>query len=525
MGVATLLIGAAACSSSSDDGAPAKPLDEAGAARDGDLADAAPPAAPAIPVDVEGPASVLAGESVTLKLFVTRDGATGFGGPVHIEVGASPDIVAGAIDIPANQRTATIEVTAAPGRKHGRVDLSVTATSPGAPNTGGAVYSLLVRGPAGSVDNGFGTDGVVTLTALTKATGLVADGRRVFVGGQSGADAAIAALTEDGQNDTTFGAVGVYKPTIGTVVGTSELAGSVALGLFLGATVNTGTRGAATITASNGSGIRLPGFGVNGTTTAPLLQTVTALALAPKDSTGKARGIMVGGQTDPNRSASEVQVIGLDGKVLTSSFGASLVPNCPNGDLECIGRGLAAGTDAPVAAWCGYNENGSLVVGGSFDATPINANVGTSLYIDRCTSVAYGKGKLYVGGNSSNLAAVSRYVDGALDDTWPPGPSGQLATPFAPESSGLKIARRIFLQADDTVIVAADAMVDGHGAFGAWRLKTDGTADTAFASPKGTTTKSVGVTDVTVTTAAIDGEGRLVVLGSNGKPVLTRFWQ
>ncbi len=53
----------------------------------------------------------------------------------------------------------------------------------------------------------------------------------------------------------------------------------------------------------------------------------------------------------------------------------------------------------------------------------------------------------------------------------------------------------------------------------------NGKTDTAFAPPNGFMTKSVGTTDVVVTGMAIDDENRLVVVGSNGHMVATRFWQ
>ncbi|HSO37782.1 MAG TPA: hypothetical protein VLT33_34885, partial [Labilithrix sp.] len=469
-------------------------------------------AEPSLHLTLTGPPRVMVGESVELKVRVQRDGAEGATGIVHVDLGSTPDITAPAFDIPADQSSATVTIAASPNRKHGPIAFVVSAASPSL--KGSAVYPLLVRGPAGSVDNGFGTDGVFTFTQASQATGLVVDAGRIFVGGRIGNDASILALKSDGTLDGAFGAAGVYRASVGTLLSTTEMVGSVAKGLFLGATVDSGTHPSAVLAAATAAGVRVPGFGVNGVAQVPL-QTATTLSLTPQGAASP-HGVLIGGRAVATSADSQVALVQLDGTLnptIGSGAVTSISNDCPGGggNGNCLTRGLAAGTDASVVVVCAFRRDGSIVTGTDFEGKVSFDTLYTSLYIDTCTSLAYGKGKLYVGGNSGNVAAVSRYVNGTIDDTWPPGPAGQVGTPFAPAGSNLILAKKIILQQDGTVVVASDATVGAHGAFGVWRLLPDGTTDKAFAAPNGYLTKTVGTSDIEVTTMGVDTEGRLVV--------------
>jgi Domain of unknown function (DUF5122) beta-propeller len=526
-GFVALVVGASSCSSF--DGSPSVGSAESEGGVEAGQEDGGADAmrvVPSIHLTLTGPPRAMVGESVELKVRVQRDGADGATGIVHVDVGPTPDVTAPSVDIPADQSTATVTIGVSPNRKHGPIAFSVSAASPSRKGT--AVFALLVRGPAGSIDNGFGTDGVFTLPQASQATGLVVDAGRVFVGGRIGADAAIVALRSDGTLDVTFGAAGVYRASVGTLLSTTEMVGSVAKGLFLGATIDDVTHPSAVLAGATTAGVRLPGFGNNGVASVPL-QTANTLSLAPQGAASPL-GILIGGRPVATSADSQVVLVQFDG-TLNASIGSGAVNyianDCPGGggNGNCLARGLTAATDGSIIVVCAFRRDGSIVSGTDFEKKPIFGEIHTSLYIDTCTSLAYGKGKLYVGGDSGGVAAVSRYVDGTLDDTWPPGPNGQLATPFAPEGSNLLLAKKVVLQSDGTVVVASDATVGGHGAFGVWRLLPDGTTDKKFAAPNGYITRTVGTTDVEVTTMSVDSEGRLVVAGNNGKMVVARFWQ
>ena len=528
LGGLVLLIAGGACSKFEASPDPALNLLEAGADADPavDAGGDARPAVPSIHLTLTGPPRVLAGESVELKVRVQRDGADGTTEAVHVDLGSNADVTAPAVDIAPDQNTVTLTIATAAKRKHGPIAFLANATSPS--RKGSAVYTLLVRGPAGSVDNGFGVDGVYTLPQASKASGLVVDAGRIFVGGQIGADATIFALKADGTLDASFGAAGIYHASVGTLLSTTEMVGSIAKGLFLGATIDGATHPSAVLAGATAAGVKIAGFGVNGVAPVPL-ETASTLSLSPVGAASP-QGILIGGRPVATGADSQVALLQFDGK-LNATIGTGAVNyinnDCPGGGGNggCLASGLTAATDAQAIVVCAFRRDGSIVSGTDFESKPIVGTLYTSLYIDTCTSLAYGKGKLYVGGDSGGRAAVSRYVGDMLDDTWPAGPSGQLATPYAPEGSNLTLAKKIILQNDGSIIVASDATVGGLGAFGVWRLLADGTTDPKFAVPNGYATKGVGTTAISVVTMGIDNEGRLVLLGNNGKAVVTRFWQ
>ena len=53
----------------------------------------------------------------------------------------------------------------------------------------------------------------------------------------------------------------------------------------------------------------------------------------------------------------------------------------------------------------------------------------------------------------------------------------------------------------------------------------DGSTDMTFAAPNSYATKGISPTNVTVKAMAIDSDGRILLAGSNGQMVFTRFWQ
>ena len=510
-------------SSSEDSGAPqsdARSVDEQ------DPVTGSPP----IVLSYNGPPVLLTGESAEVTVTVQRDGAQGFSGKVHLAIAPTPGVSALEVDIPADQESAILKVSSATTRKHGRLDLPIVATAPPGMSTGSVTYPVLIRGPVGSVDTSFGVDGIFSLGEASSASGIVVEGGNVYMGGTIGADLGVVSLTKDGTLDSAFGSGGVFRVNVGTLVSTAEMIGS-AKGVYLGATVTSGGVSSAVLASVVTGGKADPKFGLNGVASVPL-QTASTLAFSP--ATALPAGILVGGRKDAASADSQVVIVQADGTLSTlwGSGGTLKIANdCPGGadNTDCVARGFLVGNPTGQLRTCAFRHGGSIVGGRQYgiDDTPIFADFSTSPYVNRCTSMATGGvngGVLFVAGETNGVASVARYVGTQIDANFA---IGGVAAPTAtgPANSGMTIARKVLVQGDGTLVIAADTIVGGHGAFAGWRVLANGKTDTSFSPPNGFTTKVVGTTDVVVSGMGIDDEKRLVIVGSNGHMVATRLWQ
>lgn len=515
--VATVIV---ACSTFSSDGTTSSGPDEAGAAVDtidGGQADVDPVSGgPPIHISASGPPRILVGNSLQVTIAVTREGPDGFGGPVHVELAPTPDMTFPPIDVPAGEGSATATLTVGASRRHGRIGLSFVATSPSTPSKGSALYTLLVRGPVGALDTGFGVGGIVSLGVPSVATGLVVDGGKIALGGRIGPDLAVARFNEDGTRDMSFAAAGVLRVNIGTLVSTQELIGS-ATALYLGATIDNGIGTNAILAGITGAGaLRASGFGSNGVASVPL---TTGTALSAIAVAGYPGTFLVGGRRTSPTPAASVILLKADGSPSAAFGGDSTLietDDCPGSDKSACRLGAIAVAKTSVYA-CAFRKDGSLVF------SNVGGSIYTSLYIDTCTSLAVDTaGRIYVGGDSVGAAAVSRYKsDGSRDDTW--AVDSPLAS--APAGSNLTLAKKILVQPDGTLIVAGDATVGTVGGMALWRLRSDGTTDTDFAPPNGFATKAIASTNIVVSAMALDADGRVVIAGGNGEMIAARFWQ
>jgi hypothetical protein len=217
---------------------------------------------------------------------------------------------------------------------------------------------------------------------------------------------------------------------------------------------------------------------------------------------------------------------------LLTGWGAAGTAEKPNDCLgqdktTCVTRAVTVATTG-TSYYCASRNDGSIIASATVGGEQ-NANFGTvftSLSIETCAALTTDAANmLVVGGDAKGLAGVSRYTPvGTFDETWTSS-EGITGVALAPVNSNLTLAKRVVVQADGTIVVAADASINGLGALGVWRLLPDGTTDKAFAPPNGYATKSVGATNVTVKAMAVDADGRILVAGGNGEMVLARFWQ
>jgi hypothetical protein len=193
---------------------------------------------------------------------------------------------------------------------------------------------------------------------------------------------------------------------------------------------------------------------------------------------------------------------------------------------SCFTRAVTLGGQATTYE-CASRGDGAVVASTTGAGAPGPFSAMTSLFMQTCNALAVNAGLVYVAGDDASVtrAAVARYATNGLDSTWaaasPPNPPGIAR---APDGSNLTMAKRIVVQADGKVLVAADATVAGQSVIGLWRLLPTGDIDTTFASPNGWVVTAVGTSNVVVSGLAVDAEGRIVVSGSNGEMVAARFW-
>lgn len=103
----------------------------------------------------------------------------------------------------------TVRVAAT--RRHGRVPLVLKASSPGSLATGEVIQTILVRGPSGSLDTGFATDGIFALGQGSEATGIVVDsaGKALLAAASEPTPpSCVSATTALSAADSTIGGIG-----------------------------------------------------------------------------------------------------------------------------------------------------------------------------------------------------------------------------------------------------------------------------------------------------------------------------
>jgi uncharacterized delta-60 repeat protein len=202
---------------------------------------------------------------------------------------------------------------------------------------------------------------------------------------------------------------------------------------------------------------------------------------------------------------------GESGKVTSeiggSSDSAKSVALQDDGKIVVAGDTLAPGNnDFAVAR---YNANGSLDT--SFNGTG-KATADFS-QIDYGRSVAVqGDGKIVVAGDAERgdhrTFAVARFnANGTPDISF--NKTGKVTTDFG---GGKAEARGVAVQSDGKIVVAGLASPDGTEKFALVRYNLDGTLDTSFGGT-GKVLTLVGISSSNATAMALQGDGKIVVVG------------
>jgi uncharacterized delta-60 repeat protein len=208
---------------------------------------------------------------------------------------------------------------------------------------------------------------------------------------------------------------------------------------------------------------------------------------------------------------------GTGGKVITavgnSNESANGVAIQSDGKIVAVG-GASSGSENDFAV-VRYNINGSLDTSFSGDGK-VTTVIGDGN--DAAWSVALqSDGKIVAAGYSHNgtnedFALVRYQIDGSLDTSF--GTGGKVTTQIGASNEQ---ARSVVIQSDGKIIAAGWSSNGSHNDFAIARYNSDGTLDTTFSSD-GKTTTAIGLTNDTAYSVAIQGDGKILLVGysSNG---------
>ena len=321
------------------------------------------------------------------------------------------------------------------------------------------VFALARYNTDGSLDNTFGTGGIVT-TAIgsfdaASAVAIQPDGKIVAVGTSFGAtlDFAVVRYNSNGTLDNTFDTDGIVLVPIGTG---NDGAGAIVIQtdgkIVLG--------GSATI--SNVKQFALARFNTNGSL----------------DNTFDTDGVTITafGTTDSEIKSIAIQT---DGKIVATGAGSD-------------GFALAR-----------YNADGSL--DNTFDVDgKITSDAGTGKSV-----VLQTDGKIVTAVDANKVFGLVRYTtNGILDNTF--GTSGKVITQFV----GDALSSSLVLQPDGKIIVAGYSWTPvSFLDFALARYLTNGNLDTSFGTG-GKVYTEMGAGGNVITSVALQADGKIVVGGS-----------
>jgi len=360
----------------------------------------------------------------------------------------------------------------------GSGDLNAVAVQPdgkivaggfvGLPGAQNGLLAVVRYTAAGSLDPSFGHNGLVTTdvgTGVIYALAVQPDGKIVAAGGSyqqnpSTWEAVFVRYNVDGSLDSTFGDGGIVGPTS---------AGNAAIAIQPDGKIVTLVGGGPNIALfrynADGSPDAAFGWGGQVVTSSPNSEYGAALALVP------------------------------GGRIIVA--GASSSPN----DL----------TNASILMRR-YNSDGSLDTSfGSNGAVVTPAGVPASA----SSVVLQPDGKILLAGDalvgSQYVSALARYAgDGALDTSF--GDQGVVLTGGA-NLGYVDGAHSVLLQHDGKIVTVSDGLAWGWG-FGLARHLPDGAMDAGFGDGGIVTTTFGAATDGGTRAAALEPDGKVVVVGS-----------
>ncbi|MEO8762731.1 MAG: T9SS type A sorting domain-containing protein [Ginsengibacter sp.] len=386
-------------------------------------------------------------------------------------------------------------------------------------------YIKLARYNAdGSLDDGFGTGGIVTTdigdNQYASSVAIQSDGK-IVIEGFIDVGYALLRYNSDGTPDLAFNGTGYKNIDFGAQSVNNTIVLQSDNKIIAGSTLFNGTNNDFAVARFNTDGTpdnTFDGDGIQVTDFAGAGDTLTSLALQSDGKIVASGYSSEGGNTNfaiarYNTNGTLDNSFDGDGKK-TTDFGGS-------NDYASV---LEIQSDGKIIA-AGYTVNGSNTYLASArynsDGTPDNSFDTDGMLVDHVNegdthytcSVIQGDGKILAAGNTWNGTnydfAVVRYnTDGSLDNTF--SGDGKLTTGFGTTND---YANSIAIQNDGKIVVAGTA---GDN-FAVTRYNVDGTPDNTF-DGDGSLTTDIGDHDF-LNSVAIQNDGKILVGGS----ALARF--
>jgi uncharacterized delta-60 repeat protein len=401
-----------------------------------------------------------------------------------------------------------------------------------------ASSAIAARAVAGSLDAGFGSDGMVTTNFTLHrdygmAVAIQADGKIVVAGRAAGHGGmfGLARYKAHGHLDPTFGGDGLVTTNFTPKADTARALAIQANGKIVVAGGTGGAHGNFALARYNPSGHLDPTFGQKGRVTTNFTAGADAARALAIQANGKIVVAGAAGGADGKFALARYNSNGhldptfsLNGKAVTN-FTVGLPDGANAVAIQDDGRivlaGVAGGKDSQFAV-ARYRRNGTLD-----PAFGLNGKVTTNFTVgeaDGANAVAIqADGKIVAAGfdsrsNGTRRFALARYnPDGSLDSTFESG-DGMLDTSL----TGNDVAFAVALQANGKIVASGGA----SGKFGVARYLPDGTRDTSFSHDGEVTTNFSAGTDV-ARSMSIQSNGKIICAGSansHGVFAVARYW-
>ena len=390
-------------------------------------------------------------------------------------------------------------------------------------------FALIRYNTDGSLDNSFGTKGVVTSELGSSSDEgysiAIQNDRGIVIGGSYNngifEELALARYDYTGTIDNTFGTNGFYISSVGN---TNDVANSIAVQKFddklvVAGSSDNGSTSSFTLLRYNSNGTLDRFFGTNGIVSTNIGSSSSQANSVAIDSDGTiaAAGFYFNGK---NNDFAVVRYT--PGGVPDNIFGTNGIAVTPIGAFDDEATSVAIQKDHKIVeagyylngnydniAVVRYNTNG--VLDNSFGEDGIvTTQVGTSNCFAQSIAIQKdGKidiaGSAIIGGNY-NITLIRYNDDGSLDNNF--GNDGIITTQIGKAG----FAYSVLIQDDGKIVAAGYTLIGSNDEFALVRYNSDGTPDNTFGTDGIATTK-IGSTSDYAYSAAIQGDGKIVAAG------------
>ena len=377
---------------------------------------------------------------------------------------------------------------------------------------------------AGQLDSTFGQNGLVT-TAINGhgyaySAAIQSDGKIVAAGYSDNAgdyDFALVRYNSNGSLDNSFGSNGVVTTTIEESNGIAYSASIQSDGKIIAAGyADNGSDEDFALVRYNSNGALDNSFGTNGVVTTTIGTSTDVVNFVATQSDGK---IIAAGYSR-NESYNEFALARYNSNgSLDSSFGSNGVVTTPIGSsanvaysaaIQSDGKIVAAGYSSSGFTLARYNSNGYL--DNSFGS---NGVVTTTIGIvgDAAYSVAIQNDeKIVAAGNSYNgndydFAIVRYNPNGSLDNSF--GTNGVVTIPIGASND---YARSAAIQSDGKIIAAGYSRSGSNYDFALIRYNSNGSLDNSFGT-NGVVTTPIGKSSDYAQSVAIQSDKKIIAAG------------